>query len=81
VLFRVKKKHALAETTARLKSPGFHAERYACARVLLAVWPCFIFQLRRSVADGEVGEDALEDLINMLADRFPSVVGERRRES
>ena len=30
------------------------------------------------MADGEVGEDALEDLITMLADRFPSVVGERR---
>lgn len=34
-------------------------------------------QLRRSVSDGEVGEDALEDLISMLAERFPSVVGER----
>lgn len=32
------------------------------------------------MAEGEVGEDALEDLIAMLADRFPSVVGERERE-
>ncbi|CAM9526905.1 unnamed protein product [Ectocarpus sp. 6 AP-2014] len=32
-------------------------------------------KLRKSVSDGEVGEDALEDLISMLAERFPSVVG------
>ncbi|CAN0089574.1 unnamed protein product [Scytosiphon promiscuus] len=31
--------------------------------------------LRKSVSDGGVGEDALEDLIGMLAERFPSVVG------
>ena len=28
------------------------------------------------MSDGEVGEDVLEDLIAMLAERFPSVVGE-----
>lgn len=28
------------------------------------------------MSDGDVGEDVLEDLIGMLAERFPSVVGE-----
>eukprot|EP00903_Cladosiphon_okamuranus_P020592 g18902.t1 len=32
-------------------------------------------ELRKSVSNGEVGEDVLEDLITMLAERFPSVVG------
>lgn len=30
------------------------------------------------MSEGEVGEDVLEDLITMLAERFPSVVGEER---
>lgn len=46
-----------------------------CFLTLKLWWFC---QLRRSVSDGEVGQDVLEDLISMLAERFPSVVGEER---
>lgn len=36
-------------------------------------------QLRRKVRAGDVGDDTLETLIAILAERFPSVVGEEER--